>query len=221
MRCALHPFPARAADLGRGKCGDARPRAPRRRRPRHHRGAPGPRRPAGHRRPTPASVCPAHLAPGPRCGADQRPRAPDGVVRRARPVRRSRMPRRTVRGRRSKSRSRPRHRRPPSLRRRRCDAMTTALIAEDEPMMRAQLRGRLTQAWPELEIVAEAGNGEEAIALAERKAARHRLSRYQNAGAVGPRCRPRARRDAATSCSSRRTTTTRSPPSTKAPSTTF
>jgi DNA-binding LytR/AlgR family response regulator len=47
--------------------------------------------------------------------------------------------------------------------------MTTALIAEDEPMMRAQLKGRLAQAWPELEIVAEAQNGEEALALAEQK----------------------------------------------------
>ena len=44
--------------------------------------------------------------------------------------------------------------------------MPTALIADDEPMLRAQLKGRLTQAWPELEIVAEAGNGEEALALA-------------------------------------------------------
>ena len=44
--------------------------------------------------------------------------------------------------------------------------MPTALIAEDEPMMRAQLKGRLTQAWPELEIVAEAASGDEALALA-------------------------------------------------------
>ena len=43
--------------------------------------------------------------------------------------------------------------------------MPTALIAEDEPMLRAQLKTRLTAAWPELEIVAEAGNGEEALAL--------------------------------------------------------
>ena len=42
----------------------------------------------------------------------------------------------------------------------------TALIAEDEPMLRAQLRTRLLQAWPELEIVAEAENGEQALALA-------------------------------------------------------
>jgi DNA-binding LytR/AlgR family response regulator len=45
--------------------------------------------------------------------------------------------------------------------------MPTALIAEDEPMLRAQLKARLAAAWPELEIVAEAGNGEEALALAD------------------------------------------------------
>ena len=44
--------------------------------------------------------------------------------------------------------------------------MPTALIAEDEPLLRAQLRARLAEAWPELDIVAEAGNGEEALALA-------------------------------------------------------
>ncbi len=42
--------------------------------------------------------------------------------------------------------------------------MPTALIAEDEPMLRAQLKARLAAAWPELEIVAEAANGEEALA---------------------------------------------------------
>ena len=41
----------------------------------------------------------------------------------------------------------------------------TALIAEDEPMLRAQLRARLVQAWPELEVLAEAENGEQALAL--------------------------------------------------------
>ncbi len=41
----------------------------------------------------------------------------------------------------------------------------TALIAEDEPLLRAQLRNRLTQAWPELAVVAEAENGEQALAL--------------------------------------------------------
>jgi DNA-binding LytR/AlgR family response regulator len=43
--------------------------------------------------------------------------------------------------------------------------MPTALIAEDEPMLRAQLRTRLGEAWPELTIVAEAENGEQALAL--------------------------------------------------------
>ena len=42
----------------------------------------------------------------------------------------------------------------------------SALIAEDEPMLRAQLRVRLTQAWPELAVVAEAENGVQALALA-------------------------------------------------------
>ena len=44
----------------------------------------------------------------------------------------------------------------------------SALIAEDEAMLRAQLRARLTQAWPELAVVAEAENGEQALALARK-----------------------------------------------------
>ncbi len=42
----------------------------------------------------------------------------------------------------------------------------TALIADDEEGMRQQLRSRLQEAWPELQIVAEAVNGIEAVALA-------------------------------------------------------
>jgi DNA-binding LytR/AlgR family response regulator len=42
----------------------------------------------------------------------------------------------------------------------------TALIADDEPLLREILRSRLAAAWPELQIVAEARNGREAIALA-------------------------------------------------------
>ena len=42
--------------------------------------------------------------------------------------------------------------------------MPRAIIADDERLMREQLRTRLTEVWPELEIVAEAKNGEEAIA---------------------------------------------------------
>ena len=44
----------------------------------------------------------------------------------------------------------------------------TALIADDEEPMRQQLRSRLLEAWPALEIVAEAANGIEAVALAGR-----------------------------------------------------
>jgi DNA-binding LytR/AlgR family response regulator len=40
-----------------------------------------------------------------------------------------------------------------------------ALIAEDEPLLRAQLKTRLLDAWPELELVGEAETGEQAFAL--------------------------------------------------------
>jgi DNA-binding LytR/AlgR family response regulator len=43
----------------------------------------------------------------------------------------------------------------------------TALVADDEEPMRAQLRTRLTAAWPTLRIVAEAANGVEAVELAQ------------------------------------------------------
>jgi DNA-binding LytR/AlgR family response regulator len=45
--------------------------------------------------------------------------------------------------------------------------MTRALIADDERLMREQLRARLKEVWPELEIVAEAKNGHDAVALTE------------------------------------------------------
>ncbi len=45
--------------------------------------------------------------------------------------------------------------------------MTRALIADDERLMREQLRARLAEVWPELEIVAEAKNGLEAVAMTE------------------------------------------------------
>ena len=98
--------------------------------------------------------------------------------------------------------------------------MTTALIAEDEPLLRAQLKARLAEAWPELEIVAEAANGDEALEQARVAAAGHRFPRHPHAGALRPRGRPRARRRDATSCSSPLTTNTRSRRSTKARSTT-
>jgi len=41
----------------------------------------------------------------------------------------------------------------------------TALIADDEPLLRDALRRQLADIWPELEIVAEARNGREAVRL--------------------------------------------------------
>lgn len=42
--------------------------------------------------------------------------------------------------------------------------MPTALIAEDEPLMRERLKEQLAAIWPELEIVAEATDGDTALA---------------------------------------------------------
>jgi DNA-binding LytR/AlgR family response regulator len=47
--------------------------------------------------------------------------------------------------------------------------MPTALIADDEPLLREALRAQLAQAWPGLEIVAQARNGREAIRQFEAK----------------------------------------------------
>jgi len=44
-------------------------------------------------------------------------------------------------------------------------ARPTAIIADDERLMRDQLRMRLSEVWPELQIVGEAKNGEEAVQL--------------------------------------------------------
>jgi DNA-binding LytR/AlgR family response regulator len=41
----------------------------------------------------------------------------------------------------------------------------TALIADDEPLLRDALRRQLAGAWPELDVVAEARNGREAVRL--------------------------------------------------------
>jgi DNA-binding LytR/AlgR family response regulator len=45
------------------------------------------------------------------------------------------------------------------------NAHATALIADDEPLLREALRRQLAIAWPQLEIVAEARNGREAVRL--------------------------------------------------------
>jgi DNA-binding LytR/AlgR family response regulator len=46
-------------------------------------------------------------------------------------------------------------------------ALPTALIADDEPLLRDALERLLAQAWPELAVVAQARNGREAIDLFE------------------------------------------------------
>ncbi len=46
-------------------------------------------------------------------------------------------------------------------------ARPTALIADDEPLLREELTRMLAQAWPELQIVAQARNGREAVEMYE------------------------------------------------------
>ncbi len=43
----------------------------------------------------------------------------------------------------------------------------TAIVADDEHLMREQLVGSLKEAWPELQILGEAGNGREAVAMVQ------------------------------------------------------
>jgi DNA-binding LytR/AlgR family response regulator len=49
------------------------------------------------------------------------------------------------------------------------DVQATALIADDEPLLREALARQLAQAWPELEVIAEARNGREAIRMFEER----------------------------------------------------
>lgn len=49
------------------------------------------------------------------------------------------------------------------------ERIPTAVIADDERLMREQIAARLKDAWPELAIVGEAVNGHEAVALARSK----------------------------------------------------
>ena len=118
--------------------------------------------------------------------------------------------------------------------------MTTALIADDERLLREQLRARLAEVWPELEIVAEARNGAEAV---EQVAALHpdivfldirmpgmngieaaraiaQLPTGDDTTSATPKPDARRRGTAARSSSSRPTTSTRSRRSSRASSTT-
>ena len=44
----------------------------------------------------------------------------------------------------------------------------TAVIAEDEGVLRDELRSHLAALWPELQVVGEAGNGFQALQLLDR-----------------------------------------------------
>jgi DNA-binding LytR/AlgR family response regulator len=46
----------------------------------------------------------------------------------------------------------------------------TALIADDEPLLRERLRTLLARAWPQLQVLAEARNGREAVELFDQQA---------------------------------------------------
>ncbi len=61
----------------------------------------------------------------------------------------------------------------------------TALIADDEPLLREAFARQLALAWPELEIVAEARNGREAVQAVRGQTAGHLFSRRADAGRVG------------------------------------
>ena len=48
--------------------------------------------------------------------------------------------------------------------------MPTAIVAEDEPILRTQLEGKLAKLWPELEIIASVGDGAAALEALEDRA---------------------------------------------------
>jgi len=48
--------------------------------------------------------------------------------------------------------------------------MPTAIVAEDEPILRTQLEGKLGKLWPELEIIAAVGDGAAALEALEDRA---------------------------------------------------
>ena len=53
---------------------------------------------------------------------------------------------------------------------------TTAIIAEDEPVLRGELREMLAAQWPELDVVAEVGDGAAALPRGRGARARGRCS---------------------------------------------
>jgi DNA-binding LytR/AlgR family response regulator len=61
----------------------------------------------------------------------------------------------------------------------------TALVADDEPLLRDALERQLARAWPELEVVARARNGREAIELFEAHAPKVCFLDVQMPGTTG------------------------------------
>jgi YesN/AraC family two-component response regulator len=45
--------------------------------------------------------------------------------------------------------------------------MTTAIIADDEPLLRSSLKKALADLWPELQVIAECGDGAESLQAIE------------------------------------------------------
>ncbi len=86
----------------------------------------------------------------------------------------------------------------------------TALIADDEPLLRERLAAHLVRLWPELHVVAEARNGREAVELFEDRQPAGRVSRRAHAWPVGRRRGTLAWSGARRSSSSRPTSSTRS-----------
>ena len=73
-------------------------------------------------------------------------------------------------------------------------SMPTALIAEDEPMLRAQLKARLAEAWPELDDGRRSRERRAGTGAGRRVQTRRRIPRHPDAARVGHRRRARARR---------------------------
>jgi DNA-binding LytR/AlgR family response regulator len=67
--------------------------------------------------------------------------------------------------------------------------MPTAIVAEDEPILRAQLEGKLKKLWPELEIIASVGDGAAALEALEDRASRLHVPRHPDARDDGRRGR--------------------------------
>ena len=96
----------------------------------------------------------------------------------------------------------------------------TAIIAEDEPILRADLESKLAALWPDFRLVGSATNGVEALDLIDRHAPQIVFLDIQMPGLTGLEV-ARQSPGVAISCSSQLTTRTPCRPSSRAPSTIF